>query len=160
MHSQLSLLISFGILSHYVTLFLSFVSFYFLFFYFSPLFCFLKTTLSFCYTLSLSQVQVHNASQTRRATLDRQVTRKEEMGLANVVQVIPSVCCRWLATGVDGECSVPGCRRRAWWWYDVAEACCKTEDTYTKHKRQRKLAKTKNEVWENFQAGSTASGGR
>ena len=35
----------------------------------------------FCYTVSLSQVQVHNASQTRRATLDRQDTRNEEMGL-------------------------------------------------------------------------------
>ena len=70
----LSLLISFGN-SHYVTLFFLLIFFYM---YLSFLSCFFKTTLTICYTLSLSQAQVHNASQTMGATLDRQDTQKED----------------------------------------------------------------------------------
>ena len=48
---------------------------------------------------------MHNASQTRRATLDRQDTRTEENGLVKVVQVIPSVFVMKLATGGVGGMS-------------------------------------------------------
>jgi hypothetical protein len=81
--------------------------------YFSPLFCFLKTTLSFCYTLPLSQVQVHNASQTRRATLDRQDTRKEEMGLTRWCKLYLRYVVVDLQPVVWGKCPVPWCRSRA-----------------------------------------------
>ena len=113
----------------------SFFCFFLFFFliYFSPLFCFLKTTLSFCYTLPLSQVQVHNASQTRRATLDRQDTRKEEMGLTRWCKLYLRCWCRGLATGGVGMFGfgVSASSLMVRW---LRKLSCKTRDT--SHKTQ------------------------